>query len=321
MMTAPTITLLGLPAIWGVTEKSAASRRDFLALMLRNTLGGAAAGTAYKAGLRPLTKNLSHEVASADVIRGATAGPFAKPVVGEADMAAWDAARKQVKDQLHKGVDWGGNPPGKQIANAMNRAGYSALSEPGALAAKKRFAAREATKGAIGGGALGGLSTAAVNLLQHFKKLTKQSSTVNSCHFLAKTAAAKTPTISFDRSLYPTESERLAMQPSAVPAMGIAGAGVGGIGGAAVGGLVGAGRAMFDGEDDGIASLLKKIFSGAATGGLVGGVMGAGVGGGATALRRNSGENKLAKMEDWRRALREYQLNTASKLTEQSDAP
>lgn len=164
----------------GLTEKTAASRRDFLSLMLRNTLAGSAAGTAYKAGFRPLTKNLSHEVASPDVIRGANAGPFSKPGVGDVDLASWEAARKRTSDHLLSGVDWGGNPPGQQIADAMNRAGYSALSGPGAAAAKKRFVTREATKGAVGGGALAGVATYLRTLLRDAKALTKQSSAVTS---------------------------------------------------------------------------------------------------------------------------------------------
>lgn len=141
---------------------------------------------------------------------------------------------------------------------------------------------------------------------------------MSSYHLLTKLAA---PNIEFSRRMYPSSLERSAMQPSGVPAFVVGGAGLGGIGGAAVGGFGGLAGAMFDDEDDGIGSTIRKLLRGAAVGGLTGGLAG-GLGMGAVGYgKRESGRRKLEAMEDWRRILREHQLSTAGELTRMSDAP
>ena len=123
----------------------------------------------------------------------------------------------------------------------------------------------------------------------------------------------------FAQGRQPTAMERTAMQPGAITAASLVGAGAGGVGGAAVGGLAGIGRAVFDKEDDGLRSLLRKVLGGAATGGLAGGTLGVIGGGGLAAINREAGNAKVEAMDDWRRIFREHKLRTADELTRSSE--
>lgn len=96
---------------------------------------------------------------------------------------------------------------------------------------------------------------------------------MNSYHLLSKRSAA------FD------QVDTAALRPNSVRNTAIAG----GLGGSLLGGLAGAGKAVFDSEDDGLLSTLKKILGGAAIGGGVGAVSGGGV----ASARKNTAEKKL----------------------------
>jgi hypothetical protein len=96
---------------------------------------------------------------------------------------------------------------------------------------------------------------------------------MNSYHLLNKRAAA------FDKV------DTAALRPHSVRDTAIAG----GLGGSLLGGLAGAGKAVFDSEDDGLLSTLKKILGGAA----IGGGIGASSGGGIAAVRKDTAEKKL----------------------------
>ncbi len=152
--------------ILGLT-KEAANRREFLAMLLRNTMGGAAAGAAYKGGLRPLVKGLKHEIGSPTIIKGTTAGPFSGPSVGPDDLKAWEDAQKAMGDKLS--VNWGPEAPEKHIDLAKNLAGHQAMSAPGQLAARNRFLKLETTKGALGGAAAGSTASLLSGLFKHLK--------------------------------------------------------------------------------------------------------------------------------------------------------
>lgn len=136
---------------------------------------------------------------------------------------------------------------------------------------------------------------------------------MNSFHLLTKQSK-----VTFAPSMQPTRSEHIAMRSGAVPAGTLVGAGAGGVGGAAVGGLAGLGAAVFDDENDGIKSTLKKILLGAATGGLAGGTLGAVGGGGITMINRTTGQRKLDTMDQWERLFRDKKLSAADALTESS---
>lgn len=155
----------------GTMTKDAATRREFIAMLLRNTAGGAAIGSAYKAGLRPLVKNLHHEVGTPSVIRGSVMGPLSGPSVGPDDIKAWEGARKQMGDRLN--VNWGSDAPTKSIENAQNLAGFKALSPAGQKSSLSRFFKREAASGAASGGAVGGVGTVLMDLIKRLKQNTK----------------------------------------------------------------------------------------------------------------------------------------------------
>lgn len=122
---------------------------------------------------------------------------------------------------------------------------------------------------------------------------------MNSYHLLAKRAA------DFPTEMKPSASDLRSLLPGSLAD----GAVMGATGGAALGGLAGAGQAVFDGEDDGIASTLKKILGGAGKGAAGGAV----VGGGAATYQRHSAGKKIEGLADWfRQAAKEKQESASA---------
>jgi hypothetical protein len=101
---------------------------------------------------------------------------------------------------------------------------------------------------------------------------------MNSYHYLGKSASAVGKE-NFVVSPYSTRD----------------GAMVGGLGGAAIGGLAGLGKAVFDSEDDGIGSTLRKLLTGVGAGGLTGAGLGAAASSG---LRGKAVEDAAAKVTE-----------------------
>lgn len=99
---------------------------------------------------------------------------------------------------------------------------------------------------------------------------------MNSYHYLGKSASA-IDNANFVVSPYSTRD----------------GAMVGSLGGAAIGGLAGLGKAVFDSEDDGIGSTLRKLLTGVGAGGLTGAGLGAAA---ASGLRGRAVEDAAAKL-------------------------
>lgn len=128
---------------------------------------------------------------------------------------------------------------------------------------------------------------------------------MNSYQLLAKQAAE------FPTELKPTGSDLRSLLPGSLGD----GAVMGGVGGAALGGLAGGAQALFDGEDDGIASTLQKVLGGAGIGAGTGAV----AGGGAAAYKRHSADGKVKGIADYFRAALKEKQGEASRALPQVD--
>lgn len=128
---------------------------------------------------------------------------------------------------------------------------------------------------------------------------------MNSYHLLTKQA------VEFPAELKPTGSDIRALLPGSLGDSAV----MGGVGGAALGGLAGGAQALFDGEDDGIASTLQKVLGGAGIGAGTGAV----AGGGMAAYKRHAAGDKVRGIADYFRAAIKEKQEEASRAVPQVD--